>query len=63
MKQDGYGWVFLCVCVCYTVPTAAGFQRGILKTTTEEAMRKKKEMTKINISEITGEILVKICRR
>lgn len=42
VKQDDGWWVFLCVYVCYVVPIAAGFQRGILKATTEEATTKKK---------------------
>lgn len=33
---------FLFLSVCHVVPIAAGFQRGILETSTEEATSKKK---------------------
>ncbi len=57
LKQYGseFSSVFLIFCVhgfVLTVPIAAGFQRGILETSTEEATSKKKKPKKMKCREI-----------
>lgn len=47
-----YGHRFCCVYICvHIVPIAAGFQIGILETSTEEVTRKKIRQTEIRIHE------------
>lgn len=55
MRLFLYGHRFCCVYICvHIVPIAAGFQIGILETSTEEVTRKKIRQTEIRIHE-TGE--------
>lgn len=47
-----YGHRFCCVYICvHIIPIAAGFQIGILETSTEEVTRKKIRQTEIRIHE------------